>query len=129
MKSLTAFSLDSGNCRAYFKDEKNRSYVLLDQGHSFEKAGLPRFELYNHSSCGEPDCPISISWIIKEGIDGSVFKTGLSYIYKSERACRVLQLMDSNEDGASRFSEFVKTVSKETGVSVEQIELELEPFI
>jgi hypothetical protein len=50
-------------------------------------------------------------------------------IEKSENAKRVLQLMDSCEDGYSRYQEFVKKVSLEYGISIEQLERELVPFI
>lgn len=48
---------------------------------------------------------------------------------KTKNAKRVLQLMDSEDDGDSRYQEFVALVSKETGVSIEQLEQELDPFI
>jgi len=48
---------------------------------------------------------------------------------KSSNAKRVLQLMDSCEDGASRYMEFVKLVSSEANVTIESLEVELEPYI
>jgi hypothetical protein len=48
---------------------------------------------------------------------------------KTANAQRVLQLMDSCEDGASRYREFVELVSKEAKISTEQLEKELNPFI
>jgi hypothetical protein len=48
---------------------------------------------------------------------------------KTKRAKKVLQLMDSTIDGPDRYTDFVKQVSKETGVPVSQIERELEAFI
>lgn len=48
---------------------------------------------------------------------------------KTSNAKRVLQLMDSCVDGDNRYSEFVKQVSDETGVSVQQINKELENWI
>lgn len=48
---------------------------------------------------------------------------------KTAEAQRVLQLMDSTEDGADRYSEFVRLVAKESGKSIAQIEEELDPFI
>lgn len=50
-------------------------------------------------------------------------------IEKSEHVKQVLRLMDSCEDGNSRFQEFVRRVSSEYGISIEQLERELEPFI
>lgn len=49
--------------------------------------------------------------------------------YKSPNASKVLQLMDSSPDGASRYQEFVKQVAKESNVTIEALEEELEPFI
>ena len=48
---------------------------------------------------------------------------------KTENAQKVLQLMDSVDDGESRYNEFVKQVSDETNVPLSQIKEELEPFI
>lgn len=48
---------------------------------------------------------------------------------KSKSAKKVLQMMDNEEDGANRYGEFVKKVAKEDGISIEQLEKELEPFI
>ena len=48
---------------------------------------------------------------------------------KSSNAKRVQQLMDSCEDGASRYMEFVKLVSSEANVTIESLEVELEPYI
>lgn len=49
--------------------------------------------------------------------------------YKSANASRVLELMDSCEDGGRRYGEFVRMVASEAGVSREQLEEELDPFI
>ena len=48
---------------------------------------------------------------------------------KTPNAKRVLQLMDSYEDGANRYCEFIKLVSKEANITTEQLEEELNPFI
>jgi len=48
---------------------------------------------------------------------------------KTANAKRVLQLMDSVEDGDSRYNEFVLLVSNESGNSVSKIEKELENWI
>lgn len=48
---------------------------------------------------------------------------------KTSSAKRVLQLMDSCEDGGGRYCEFVKQVSIETGISVENLDKELEHWI
>lgn len=48
---------------------------------------------------------------------------------KSVAAQKVLELMDSVEDGADRFSEFLLIVSKETGASTEQIKEDLKSYI
>ena len=48
---------------------------------------------------------------------------------KTAEAQRVLQLMDSTEDGASRYTEFVQLVASESNISVKQLERELDPFI
>jgi len=48
---------------------------------------------------------------------------------KSANAKRVLQLMDSCEDGEGRYSEFVKLVAHESNVSIESLNAELELFI
>lgn len=48
---------------------------------------------------------------------------------KTANAQRVLQLMDSCENGDSRYREFVELVAKEANVSIEQLEAELNPFI
>lgn len=48
---------------------------------------------------------------------------------KSAEAKRVLQLMDSFDDGNGRYTEFVQQVSNETNISVEELNKELEPFI
>jgi hypothetical protein len=48
---------------------------------------------------------------------------------KSDNAARVLQLMDSVEDGLAEYSRFVAQTSEETGTNIKKIEKELEPFI
>lgn len=48
---------------------------------------------------------------------------------KTQGAQQVLELMDSQEDGADRYCEFVELVSNETGVTIAQLNKELEPFI
>ena len=48
---------------------------------------------------------------------------------KSKSAQKVLQLMDNEPDGESRYSEFVERVSKEDGISKETLNKDLEPFI
>lgn len=48
---------------------------------------------------------------------------------KTKAAERVLKLMDSEGDGISRYEEFVNQVSKETGITVEDINNSLEAFI
>lgn len=48
---------------------------------------------------------------------------------KTKSAKKVLQLMDKYEDGAGRYAEFVKKVAKQDGISVAQLEKELDPFI
>jgi Ca2+-binding EF-hand superfamily protein len=50
-------------------------------------------------------------------------------IIKTENAAKVLQLMDSTEDGGDRYNEFVSLIAKENGISVSQLEAELDPFI
>jgi hypothetical protein len=50
-------------------------------------------------------------------------------IFKSENAKRVLQLMDSFEDGQERYCEFVDQVAQEANMTKEALEAELEPFI
>jgi ribosome-binding protein aMBF1 (putative translation factor) len=50
-------------------------------------------------------------------------------VIKTENASRVLQLMDSYEDAPNDYSKFVKSVSEEQGISIEQLEKELEDFI
>lgn len=76
-KLLKALRHDSGNCRLYVQCSKRRKYVILDQGHTYEKAGLPRFELYAHTSDGEPDYPISSDWYLVEGAECTPFYSGL----------------------------------------------------
>lgn len=80
MKQLTAKHHDRGNCRLYVKDDDGKPYVILDQGHTFEKMGFPRFELMTHSQDGEPCSPIDkrISWELIAGTD-SPFETGLAF--------------------------------------------------
>lgn len=53
----------------------------------------------------------------------------LEEVKKSSSAKKVLQLMDSEEDGQDRYMEFVKRVAKEDNISISQLEKELEPFI
>lgn len=48
---------------------------------------------------------------------------------KTASAKKVLQLMDSEEDGDCRYQEFVRQVSIEDCIPYEQLEAELEPFI
>lgn len=48
---------------------------------------------------------------------------------KSDCVTRVLQLMDSCEDGQERFTEFVAQVASENNVSVEELETELNQYI
>ncbi|MGR5296863.1 hypothetical protein ACPV5U_19625 [Vibrio mediterranei] len=49
--------------------------------------------------------------------------------YKSANAKKVLQLMDSCQDGQDRYQEFVRLVAKDANISIEVLEAELEPFI
>ncbi len=55
--------------------------------------------------------------------------TLMSEIPKTNNAQRVLQLMDSEENGNNRYQEFVKLVAKDVGISTQQLGSELEPFI
>ncbi|CAH6978952.1 conserved hypothetical protein [Vibrio chagasii] len=48
---------------------------------------------------------------------------------KSQAATKVLQLMDSCEDGDGRYTEFVNEVVAELGVSKEELEKELDLYI
>jgi len=48
---------------------------------------------------------------------------------KTANAQRVLQLMGSCEDGHENYCKYVKMVSEETGISREQLDKELEPFV
>ncbi len=48
---------------------------------------------------------------------------------KSDSVTRVLQLMDSCEDGQERYAEFVALVASEDNVSVKQLETELNQYI
>ena len=48
---------------------------------------------------------------------------------KTANAQRVLQLMDSCEDGQDRYREFVIQVSTNAKMSYAQLEKELDPFI
>ena len=48
---------------------------------------------------------------------------------KTERAKKVLQLMDSNEDAPEHYQQFVQQIASEFKISKEQLEAELEPFI
>lgn len=48
---------------------------------------------------------------------------------KSNSVIRVLQLMDSFEDGQERYAEFVTQVANEDNVSIEQLEQELNQYI
>lgn len=48
---------------------------------------------------------------------------------KSDSVTRVLQLMDSCEDGQERYVEFMAQVASEDNVSVEQLETELNQYI
>jgi hypothetical protein len=48
---------------------------------------------------------------------------------KTQAAQSVLKLMDSEEDGISRHQEFVSQVSRETGITIEEINKSLEAFI
>jgi len=50
-------------------------------------------------------------------------------VVKTENAQRVLQLMDSEEDGSQKYSEFVVQVSNDAGITKEHLEIELEPFV
>jgi hypothetical protein len=50
-------------------------------------------------------------------------------VVKTQGAQKVLSLMDFFEDGDDRYCEFVKLVSTETGITIEQLNKELEPFI
>lgn len=49
--------------------------------------------------------------------------------YKSESAAKVLMLMDSHEYESKSYSYFVKRIADENGISIEQLERELQPFI
>jgi hypothetical protein len=48
---------------------------------------------------------------------------------RTNEASRVLNLMESEEDGPARYCEFVKLVSFESGVPIDQLERDLRPFV
>ncbi len=50
-------------------------------------------------------------------------------IPKTVNAKKVLRMMDSEEDGDSRYQEFVSIVANEAGITTAQLDKELEPFI
>lgn len=50
-------------------------------------------------------------------------------IPKTDGAQKVLQMMDSEEDGESRYQEFVDIVASESGITTAQLDKELDPFI
>lgn len=50
-------------------------------------------------------------------------------VKKTKSAKKVLQLMDSEEDGGSMYMKFVKQVAKEDNISIKQLEKELDPFV
>lgn len=50
-------------------------------------------------------------------------------IPKTVNAQKVLQMMDSEEDGDSRYQEFVRVVASESGITIAQLEQELAPFM
>ena len=53
----------------------------------------------------------------------------MSIITKTDNAQKVLVLMGSYDDGQERYLEFVLKVAKEAGITREQLEKELDPFI
>jgi len=50
-------------------------------------------------------------------------------IPKTAGAQKVLQMMDNEEDGESRYREYVETVAKNEGINIAALEKMLEPFI
>ncbi len=50
-------------------------------------------------------------------------------IPKTANAQKVLQMMDAEEDGDSRYQEFVGIVANEAGITTAQLDKELDPFI
>ncbi len=55
--------------------------------------------------------------------------TEINMYPKSASAQKVLELMDGEEDGGGRYEKFVKEVATEAGISISQLENELESFI
>lgn len=91
MKTLKCAFYDRGNCRLYVNDDSKKvfrtvqgnvkaSHVIVDEGHTMEKWGMPRFVLHTMTSSGEPDVPLDVAWTLVDGIPESNFKPGLTYL-------------------------------------------------
>ena len=50
-------------------------------------------------------------------------------IEKTVAARKVLKMMDCEKDGESRYQEFVSLVAEQYGITIEQLNMELDPFI
>ena len=59
---LTPIRNDRGNWRLCVKNEQGKKLVILDQGHTYPRMGLPQYELHTHTRDGEPDSPVNGDW-------------------------------------------------------------------
>ncbi|WP_198556704.1 hypothetical protein [Paraglaciecola sp. MB-3u-78] len=78
------------------------------------------------------DCWVSryFSGVIQKVIfSAALLKRVRKLSVKTKCASRVLQLMDSSEDGADRYFEFVNRTSVEFAVPVKQMEDDLKPYL
>ena len=67
-----------------------------------------------------------------EGDEGAMKQFAIFKLFgghKTSRAKQVLQLMDNDESGHPSYMAYVESVAAQTGVTIKQLEIELDPFI
>ncbi|MBD77971.1 MAG: hypothetical protein CL840_03370 [Crocinitomicaceae bacterium] len=103
-------------------DDVEKARVMIDEHYKSIGVSCKEIELVKPRTTKNSDLKYLSNPTQVLGYDGAVTA-------KTESAKKVLQLMDSEEDGGCRYQEFVRQVSNEDGISYEQLEAELDPFV
>ncbi|MEI8659412.1 hypothetical protein [Vibrio sp. Hal054] len=107
----------------------SNGYVALNKHDYVWSVDPANAELFTADTCEKYQAQGFINNIDKTVEDGVYLPALECKPHKTARASRVLQLLDSDEDAHDEYQTFVKLVAEEEGISIEQLETELEPFI